>query len=92
MDNPQYYQPLSHALHPPLVSSGHSNQQQQYTYGSHTQPTAVNGAGHREEEEEEEEDDEEIVEEELDHHDTQAPSAANPSPHASAPAQNLSAG
>lgn len=92
MDNPQYYQPLSHALHPPLVSSGHSNQQQQYTYGSHTQPAAVNGAGHREEEEEEEEDDEEIVEEELDHHDTQAPSAANPSPHPSAPAQNLSAG
>ncbi|KAI0768082.1 hypothetical protein BD413DRAFT_566552 [Trametes elegans] len=72
MDNPQYYQPLSHALHAPLVSASHPSPRQQYaSYTSHQQPTVTNGAGsgHREEEEEEEEDDDEVVEEELDHHD-----------------------
>ncbi|KAI0324584.1 hypothetical protein GY45DRAFT_1331359 [Cubamyces sp. BRFM 1775] len=76
MDNPQYYQPLSHALHAPLVSSAHPSPRQQYaSYASHHQPAVTNGAGsgHREEEEEEEDDDEEVVEEELDHHDTDHP-------------------
>lgn len=70
MDNPQYYQPLSHALHAPLVSTTHSSPRQQYTpYASHQPPPVTNGAGsgHREEEEEEEEDDEEVVEGELEH-------------------------
>lgn len=73
MDNPQYYQPLSHALHAPLVSTSHSSPRQPYApYASHQHPPVTNGAGsgHREEEEEEEEDDEEVVEEELEHHDT----------------------
>ncbi|KAI0635687.1 hypothetical protein C8Q77DRAFT_1071664 [Trametes polyzona] len=75
MDNPQYYQPLSHALHGPVVSGPHSSPRPQYpSYSSHPPPPVTNGAGsgHREEEEEEE-DDEEVVEEELDHHDADHP-------------------
>ncbi|PCH42284.1 hypothetical protein WOLCODRAFT_89730 [Wolfiporia cocos MD-104 SS10] len=80
MDNPQYYQPLSHALHPPLVSSSHPPQQ--YSYPSHTQLAAPNGTNtsHREEEEEDD-DDEEVVEEELD---PESQQANNNSPRATA--------
>ena len=72
MDNPQYYQPLSHALHAPVVATSHSSPRQSYAhYAPHQQPPVTNGAGsgHREEEEEEDDDDEDVVEEELDHHD-----------------------
>lgn len=63
MDNPQHYQPLSHALQPPL------SQPSQYpTFPtSNTQQYSV-GDSQREEEEEEEEE-EEVVEEELDDND-----------------------
>ena len=63
MDNPQHYQPLSHALQPPL------SQPSQYTTfsASNTQQYSV-GDSQREEEEEEEEE-EEVVEEELDDND-----------------------
>ncbi|KZT07660.1 uncharacterized protein LAESUDRAFT_742775 [Laetiporus sulphureus 93-53] len=94
MDNPQYYQPLSHALHP--LPSSHQSQQQQYaSYASHAQSTVPNGAAHtqREEEEEEEEDDEEIVEEELDHHDPDRQRASNQSsPRSTVQSQAPSAG
>ncbi|KAI0649286.1 hypothetical protein C8Q79DRAFT_949826 [Trametes meyenii] len=90
MDNPQYYQPLSHALHAPLVSASHSSPRPQYaSYTPHQQPAVTNGAGsgHREEEEEEEEDDEEVVEEELEHHDADPPhqsASSHSSPRANA--------
>ncbi|KAI0267683.1 hypothetical protein BC834DRAFT_54903 [Gloeopeniophorella convolvens] len=58
MDNPQHYQPLSHALHPPLA------QPSQYsTFSATAAPSYSAGDSQREEEEEEEE---EVVEEELD--------------------------
>lgn len=83
MDNPQYYQPLSHALHPPLVAANHSPQQPQYApYGAHTQPPASNGVGHanREEEEEDEDDEEDVVEEELDRNESNSRHPATNSP------------
>ena len=66
MDNPQHYQPLSHALHPPLV-----RQSRYSTFNASGQPYPANGT-QREEEEEEEGD---IVEEELDeqNHDASTP-------------------
>ncbi|KAI0040095.1 hypothetical protein FA95DRAFT_1577176 [Auriscalpium vulgare] len=57
MDNPQHYQPLSHALNPPV----HRSPQQ---YSSFNTSAADYAHGNRREEEEEEE--EEVVEEELD--------------------------
>jgi hypothetical protein len=59
MDNPQQYQPLSHALDPPL--SGPSQPQAQYAMAS----TNPNGVNPQEEEEEEDDDDEGVVEEQL---------------------------
>ncbi|PPR03081.1 hypothetical protein CVT24_012394 [Panaeolus cyanescens] len=74
MDNPQPYQPLSHALHPPSTSSRSHyttpihhqyvpSQQQQsiHPHSTHKQPlqTSSRPSGHEEEEEEEEEDDDE---------------------------------
>ncbi|TFY76675.1 hypothetical protein EWM64_g7336 [Hericium alpestre] len=50
MDNPQHYQPLSHALHPPLVRSP-----QYHTYDTSGHEYAANGSRREEEEEEEEE-------------------------------------
>lgn len=86
MENQQYYQPLSHALNPPLVPSvrspqplyapysSHPHHQQHVTNGAPTAPQQANTLthNHREEEEEEEEDDEEVVEEELDPNDHDA--------------------
>ncbi|KAF8071663.1 hypothetical protein FPV67DRAFT_1482234 [Lyophyllum atratum] len=62
MDNPQHYQPLSHALHPPQA------QAQPYTStGMFNSKVVPMQSTHREEEEEEEEDgdDEGLVEEQL---------------------------
>lgn len=66
MDNPQHYQPLSHALNPPV------NTQNQPTFTTSMYPpkppTATSATNDQEEEEEEEaedEDDEGIVEEQL---------------------------
>lgn len=72
MDNPQHYQPLSHALQPPL-----SQPSQYATFpASNTQQYSVSDSQREEEEEEEEE--EEVVEEELDDNDRRdlSPSAS----------------
>lgn len=57
MDNPQHYQPLSHALHPPLTTSPH--------YSNLTATGSNQLESPHEEEEEEEDDDEGMVEEQL---------------------------
>jgi hypothetical protein len=71
MDNPQHYQPLSHALQPPL------SQPSQYSTfpASNAAQTYSVSDTQREEEEEEEED---VVEEELDDNDRRelSPSAS----------------
>lgn len=61
MDNPQYYQPLSHALHPPLANATQST----VMYNAKSTTPVANT--HREEEEEEEgdDDDEGLIEEQL---------------------------
>jgi hypothetical protein len=56
MDNPQHYQPLSHALNPPLANSP------QYS----NFPAASKNTDKAPEDEEEEDDDEGMVEEQLD--------------------------
>lgn len=66
MDNPQYYQPLSHALNPPY-SSSNSRSAQYQSYNSHANTTsanAANGAANNADDDEEEEE-EDVVEEEL---------------------------
>ncbi|KAF8501743.1 hypothetical protein F5888DRAFT_1675024 [Russula emetica] len=59
MDNPQHYQPLSHALQPPLSQP---SQYSTFPASNAGQPYSVSGTQREEEEEEEEE----VVEEELD--------------------------
>jgi len=59
MDNPQHYQPLSHALQPPLSQP---SQYSTFPASNAAQPYSVSGTQREEEEEEEEE----VVEEELD--------------------------
>ncbi|THH28013.1 hypothetical protein EUX98_g6179 [Antrodiella citrinella] len=81
--NPQYYQPLSAALHAPVSVANAQAQPQFIAYGSHARDAPAAGTPnqqHREEEEEEEEDDEEIVEEELDHHDAHQGPSTHSSP------------
>lgn len=66
MDNPQHYQPLSHALHPPLAHP-HSHQSAHYSeFQSGSRNTSRSPVEEEEEEEEEEDDDEGMVEEQLD--------------------------
>ncbi|KAF8959526.1 hypothetical protein BDZ97DRAFT_1761389 [Flammula alnicola] len=77
MDNPQHYQPLSHALHPPSSSlnRGHSNNFQStshhttYAAPQKTSTTQPNIQQEEEEEEEEDDDDEGLVEEQLNQND-----------------------
>ena len=66
MDNPQHYQPLSHALHPPRPPTSQSKPTYAVYNSNPTVAPALN-TNHREEEEEEEEDDEDegIVEQQL---------------------------
>ncbi|TFY59095.1 hypothetical protein EVJ58_g6008 [Rhodofomes roseus] len=92
MDNPQFYQPLSHALHPPLAAH-HSPQQPQYAaYGAHAHTAASNGVGHTNREEEEEEDDEEdVVEDELDRNDPDHSQHPTHSPHHAAQSASAAA-
>ena len=66
MDSSQHYQPLSHALHPPLLRSP-----QYPSFSASLQQFPANGT-QREEEEEEEED---VVEEELDENEQRDASA-----------------
>ncbi|KAF9000691.1 hypothetical protein BDQ17DRAFT_1245258 [Cyathus striatus] len=83
MDNPQHYQPLSHALHPPPTTV-----QPQSTYtprpAYQQKPTTLDTSNQREDEEEdddEEDEDEEVVEEQLNRNEPE--SLANiPSPQA----------
>ena len=79
MDNPQHYQPLSHALHPPTPSASraHYATQGQHTAfaqqeGAEASRTRTHVRPHEEEEEEEEEEgeDEGLVEEQLNQTDT----------------------
>ncbi|KAJ3473892.1 hypothetical protein NLI96_g12769 [Meripilus lineatus] len=92
MDNPQYYQPLSAALHAPLLQqSGRPPHPSQYAnYSSHAPPPqqSTSANTHREEEEEEEEDDDDVVEEELDHHDPHHSASAHSSPRTQATSHN----
>ncbi|KAF5379804.1 hypothetical protein D9615_005683 [Tricholomella constricta] len=80
MDNPQHYQPLSHALHPPQAQA-----QPTYTSTGMFNAKALPAQStHREEEEEEEEDgdDEGLVEEQLSRHepDVQGSTSSSPQP------------
>ena len=71
MDNPQHYQPLSHALHPPAATRSIYSAPAPTTSSAFVQPqsTATEPARPQEEEEEEEEeedgDEEGLVEEQL---------------------------
>ena len=84
MDNPQHYQPLSHALHPP--STTRSIYSTPATSSTFVQPqkTTNDSARPQEEEEEEEEeeddDDEGLVEEQLNNNDADAPGSNHSSP------------
>ena len=71
MDNPQHYQPLSHALQPPLSQP---SQYSTFPASNAAQSYSVNDTQREEEEEEEEE----VVEEELDDNDRRelSPSAS----------------
>ncbi|KAH9945269.1 uncharacterized protein BXZ73DRAFT_38764 [Epithele typhae] len=97
MDNPQYYQPLSHALNASFVSQSHPSPRQHYShYAPHPHAPVTNGAGsgHREEEEEEDDDDE-AAEGELDHHELEHPhhsasSHSSPRVHAAHPQSSSS--
>lgn len=82
MDNPQHYQPLSHALHPPTPSASRAHYttqgqhtgfaQQEGAEASRTRTQTQNMRPQEEEEEEEEEEgeDEGLVEEQLNLTDT----------------------
>ncbi|KDR79008.1 hypothetical protein GALMADRAFT_154888 [Galerina marginata CBS 339.88] len=78
MDNPQHYQPLSHALHPPASSSTQTHPNHYTNAGHHAsysqQQKATSNLQEEEEEEEEEEDDDDegLVEEQLNHNDADA--------------------
>jgi hypothetical protein len=68
MDNPQHYQPLSHALHPPQSTQQQQQQQQQYQMYDPNNPAPANGVRaipQEEEDDEDNEDDEGLVEEQL---------------------------
>ncbi|KAF5342080.1 hypothetical protein D9611_001902 [Ephemerocybe angulata] len=87
MDNPQHYQPLSHALHPPLgTSQSRSPYPPSSVFTPPSRPATVPGtSGHRddqEEEEDQEDDDEGIVEGQLELHDNdgERPGSGPPSP------------
>ena len=75
MDNPQHYQPLSHALHHPSAGTNHYTATSHHVPYSQPQPhkAPVNQRNaHLEEEEEEDEDDEDdegLVEEQLNQND-----------------------
>ena len=72
MDNPQHYQPLSHALHPPSASAGRAHYTTMGQHAGYPQQDVTEQSGQaqtqdlrRPEEEEEEEEDEGLVEEQL---------------------------
>lgn len=85
MDNPQHYQPLSHALHPPSTArsiystpTSSTYTQQRKTTGDPVKPQEEEEEEDEEEEEEEDDDDEGLVEEQLNNNDADAP-GSNPS-------------
>lgn len=81
MNPSQYYQPLSAALHAPVVAVANNQAHLEYPdYGSHGRDAASGGTQHREEEEEEEEEDEDVVEEELEHRDPHHSPSGHSSP------------
>ncbi|KAF9484394.1 hypothetical protein BDN70DRAFT_872684 [Pholiota conissans] len=100
MDNPQHYQPLSHALHPPsnVLNRGHNTQYVNANphppYTDAQNADAPNITPHEEEEEEEEadDDDEGLVEEQLNQNDgdMHGSDRASPQPPNSADANRVS--
>jgi len=80
MDNPQHYQPLSHALQPVPTSS--SIRPHYSTTGHYGQQKPLSADHHLEEEEEEEEDDDDegMVEEQLNQADADMHGSGPPSP------------
>ncbi|EFI27936.1 hypothetical protein CC1G_14427 [Coprinopsis cinerea okayama7 len=80
MDNPQHYQPLSHALHPPLAPSQSRSPYNGAVpvFTAHEPRTDTGREEEEEEEEEQEEEDEGIVEKELNRHEGET-QPSNPS-------------
>lgn len=78
MDNPQHYQPLSHALHPPQAQA----QPSYVTPGMYQNKPTTAAPAHRAEEEEEEDDDDDegLVEEQLSRNDTDPQGSSSSSP------------
>ena len=81
MDNPQHYQPLSHALHPPSTTRSIYSTPTPSAYVQR-QKTANDPARppEEEEEEEEEDDDEGLVEEQLNSNDADVQGSNHSSP------------
>ncbi|KAF9533833.1 hypothetical protein CPB83DRAFT_411331 [Crepidotus variabilis] len=98
MDNPQHYQPLSHALNPPPPSSVRTHYTPVGHHAGYVQhpPQQMHPHAHEdeeEEEEEEEEDDEDMVEDHLNQHDSDMHGSGQSSPKApSSGNQQVSAG
>lgn len=88
MDNPQHYQPLSHALHPPstaTLSRGHNNHygnaQHHPSYDNMQKQASQNVQQEDEDDEEEEDDDDEgLVEEQLNQNDVDMHGSEHASP------------
>ncbi|KAF9468204.1 hypothetical protein BDZ94DRAFT_1247460 [Collybia nuda] len=78
MDNPQHYQPLSHALHPPQAQA----QPSYVTPGMYQNKPPSTVPAHRAEEEEEDDDDDDegIVEEQLSRNDADPQGSSSSSP------------
>jgi hypothetical protein len=69
MDNPQHYQPLSHALNPPNATSTSQVSYQAYDPAGPSNGVPITARAEEEEEEEEDDDDEGLVEEQLNERD-----------------------
>ncbi|KAF8802458.1 hypothetical protein BYT27DRAFT_7226364 [Phlegmacium glaucopus] len=83
MDNPQHYQPLSHALHPPSTTRTiYSTPTTSSSYQQKTTSDPARPQEEEEEEEEEEEDDDEegLVEEQLNNNDADVQGSNHSSP------------
>lgn len=91
MDNPQHYQPLSHALHPPSSSSNRGHINHYANSGHHTpyagppkpvtgQPNVNQQEEEEEEEEEDDDDDEGLVAKQLHQNDPDAQGSSPTSP------------
>lgn len=78
MDNPQHYQPLGYALHPPVSSN--TQNQSVYTSAGTYNPKLVASTREEEEEDEDDDDDEGTVEQQLNRSDQDNQGSHPPSP------------